>query len=111
MNAEEFQYDKICSQIIKQLKEVAEVEGYMTLEVTAAIDSLEKKLDHDLKSDIYTKRDRIEEYLTQEIASRYEPGAGRIRRELQNDPAIDMAEKIFTTPGLYNDILKIQKKK
>ena len=81
----------------------------MKPEVKAAIDSLEKQLDHDLKSDIYTKREPIEEYLTEEIASRYYPGAGRTRRELVSDKAIAMARKIFSTPGLYNQILSQDK--
>lgn len=111
IDAKTFKYDKLCSQIIDNLRQAAEAEGYMSPDVKEAIDSLEKRLDHDLKSDIYTKRDWIEEYLTEEIASRYWPGEGRTRRELVSDKAIDMARKIFTTPGLYQSILRTPGKK
>ena len=109
IDAKTFKYDKLCNQILDNLRQAAEAEGYMKPEVKAAIDSLEKQLDHDLKSDIYTKREPIEEYLTEEIASRYYPGAGRTRRELVSDKAIAMARKIFSTPGLYNQILSQDK--
>lgn len=100
-----FKYDKVCNQIIDQLKETAKNEGYLSDEVTATIEQLEKQLDHDLKSDIYSKRDRIEEYLTEEIAARYFPGNGRTRRELVSDPGIKKAIEILHTPGLYQKIL------
>lgn len=105
IDAATFKYDKLCNQVIDQLKQTAEVEGYMNEEVKATITTLEKQLDHDLKSDIYAKRPMIEEYLTEEIASRYIPGSGRTRRELVNDKALEKAEEIFTTPGLYDKIL------
>ncbi|MDE6247605.1 MAG: S41 family peptidase [Muribaculaceae bacterium] len=111
IDAKNFKYDKLCNQIIDNLRQAAEAEGYMSPEVKASIDALEKQLDHDLKSDIYTKRPQIEEYLTEEIAARYWPGYGRARRELVNDKAVEMATKIFTTPGLYKKILSAQNDK
>lgn len=100
-----FKYDKLCNQIIDQLREAADQEGYMTPEVKASIEALEKQLDHDLKSDLQSKRPKIEEYMTEEIASRYFPGWGRVNRELMTDPAIEKAAEIFHTPGLYKRIL------
>ncbi|MDE7342819.1 MAG: S41 family peptidase, partial [Muribaculaceae bacterium] len=73
-------FDKLCNNILKDLREAAEAEGYLNPQITAAIDSLDRQLDHDLRSDLYTKRGVIEEYITQEIASRYEPGSGEVRR-------------------------------
>lgn len=105
IDAKTFKYDKLCNQIIDQLREAAEQEGYMSPEVKTTIEQLEKQLDHDLKSDLYTKRQQIEEYLTEEIASRYFPGQGRVRRELVTDPGIAKATEIFHTPGLYRKIL------
>lgn len=100
-----FKYDKVCNQVIDQLKKVAEQEGYMSPEVTATIDTLEKQLDRDLKSDLHSKRPRIEEYLTEEISARYFPGWGRLRRGLITDSAVRKASEIFHTPGLYKKIL------
>lgn len=105
-----FKYDKLCNEIITQLRETAENEGYLTPEVKATIEQLEKQLDHDLKSDLHSKRKDIEEYLTEEIASRYFPGEGRVRRELVTDPGIAKAIEIFHTPGLYQKILSPAKK-
>lgn len=111
INAKTFKYDKLCNQIINQLRETAEAEGYLNDDVKASIATLEKQLDHDLKSDIYTKRPQIEEYIGEEVASRWWPGEGRVRRELTNDPALTVVEKILRTPGLYKDILSSPKKK
>lgn len=108
IDSKNLQYDKLCNSILDDLRTTAKAEGYLTPEIQAAIDSLDHQLDHDLRSDLYTKRDRIEEMLTEEIAARYEPGSGRPRRELLNDPALDKAEEIFTTPGLYEKILNLQ---
>ncbi|MBD5181002.1 MAG: S41 family peptidase [Bacteroidales bacterium] len=108
IDSKNLQYDKLCTSILDDLRTTAKAEGYLTPEIQAAIDSLDRQLDHDLRSDLYTKRDRIEEMLTEEIAARYEPGSGRPRRELLNDPALDKAEEIFTTPGLYEKILNLQ---
>ncbi len=104
-----FKYDKVCNEIIDQLRETAENEGYLSPEVKATIEQLEQQLDRDLKSDMLSKRGQIEEYLTEEIASRYFPGEGRVRRELVTDPGIAKAIEIFHTPGLYKKILKIKK--
>lgn len=100
-----FKYDKLCSQIIDQLQNATKQEGYMNPEVEESIAQLRKQLDHDLKSDMYTKRQQIEEYMTEEIAARYFPGWGRVRRELITDPGFAKAKEIFHTPGLYNKIL------
>lgn len=104
-------YDKLCNNILTELRTAAEAEGYLTPEIKASLDSLDKQFDHDLRSDIYTKRPKIEEYITEEIAARYEPGSGRPRRELLTDKALDKAREIFTTPGLYRDILDAPRKK
>lgn len=106
INASNFKYDKLCNQIIDQLKETAEAEGYLSDEVKATIETLEKQLDHDLKTDIYSKRPQIEEYITEEIASRYFPGNGRTRRELITDKGMAKAAEILHTSGLYEKILK-----
>lgn len=111
IDAKTFKYDKLCNQILEQLRQTAELEGYLNDDVKNTIKTLEEQLDHDLKSDIYTKRPKIEEYMTEEIASRWFPGQGRVRRELMTDPAIPVIEKIFRTPGLYKEILTAPKKK
>lgn len=102
-------YDKLCNSILEDLRNTARAEGYLSPEIEAAIDSLDKQLDHDFKSDVYTKRPQLEEYITEEIAERYDPASGRTQRELISDKALDKAEEIFTTPGLYQKILNQKK--
>lgn len=108
IDSKKVKYDKLCNTILSDLRTTAKAEGYLTPEISAAIDSLDKQLDHDFKSDVYTKRPQLEEYITEEIAARFEPASGRVRRELVNDKALDKAEEIFTTPGLYEKILNIK---
>lgn len=105
IDANTFKYDKVCNEMLKELREAAKDEGYMTDEVAAAIDNLEKMLDHDLRTELYAKRDKVEEYLSEEIVSRYYGQAGRVRQELREDKAIKKAEEIFDTPGLYLKII------
>ncbi|MBD5371356.1 MAG: S41 family peptidase [Bacteroides sp.] len=109
IDAASFKYDKVCNQLIDNLRETSRLEGYDSPEVKVLLDSLEAKLDHDLRGDIYTKRDVIEEYLLEEIADRYVPSAGRVRRELVRDPALEKVRRIFATPGLYEEILAAPK--
>ncbi len=106
IDASTFKYDKLCNTIIDQLRETAEAEGYLNDDVKATITQLEKQLDHDLKSDIFSKRQQIEEYITEEIASRYFPGYGRTRRQIETDKGVAKAVEILHNPPLYNSILK-----
>lgn len=106
-----FKYDKLCNQIIDNLREAIKAEGYGNEEVTAQLASLEKALAHDLRGDLYAKRPMVEKYLTEEIVSRYYPGYGRARAELNGDPAMEKAMEIFNTPGLYRKILNLDQKK
>lgn len=110
VNPAEFKYDKVADQLLDNLRETARLEGYMNPEVSALLDSLGVALDHDLRGDMYAKREVIEEYLTEEIADRFLPGAGRVRRELVRDPGVALARRIFTTPGVYSDILSAPSK-
>lgn len=106
VNPTDFKYDKICNDILKNLKEAATQEGYMNPEVEATVNRLDSLLDRDLKSDLYAKRDEITEYINEEIISRYSYQGGRTRQTLMRDKALRKAEEIFNTPGLYEKILR-----
>lgn len=100
-----FKYDKVCNDMLSNLREAAGNEGYLTPEVKATLDSLDRMLSRDLKSDLYSKRDEIEQYIEVEIAGRYHGEGGKTRQALNHDKAIDTAVRIFNTPGLYDKIL------
>ena len=104
-----FKYDKVCNDILKNLRDAAKNEGYLTPEVAAHMDSLDRMLNRDLKADLHAKREEIEEYLGSEIIGRYYGEAGKTRLALRRDKGVRKAEEIFDTPGLYNKILSAPK--
>lgn len=105
INPEKFKYDKVCEELIKNLRTTAEAEGYMNDETKAQIDTLAKLLTHNLDHDLDIHRKEIEEYLGSEIASRYYYDKGKIGYELNRDKGFDKAVEILNDKALYNKIL------
>lgn len=99
-----FRYDRVMEEGMKQLREIATEEGYMGDETTAAFDSLQKLLTHDLDRDLDTHRKEIEEYLGSEIVSRYYYDKGKSAYILPNDKALKAAREILESDK-YNKIL------
>ena len=90
---------------MKQLRDIATEEGYMGDETTAAFDSLQKLLIHDLDRDLDTHRPEIAEYLGSEIMSRYYYDRGKTAYMLRNDKALKAARDILNSDR-YNKILR-----
>lgn len=99
-----FKYDRVMEEAMKQLRDIATEEGYMGDETTAAFDSLQKLLIHDLDRDLDTHRPEIEEYLGSEIMGRYYYDRGKTAYMLRNDKAFRAARQILDS-GRYNSIL------
>lgn len=108
IDPKKFQYDKVCEDGLKQLREVADAEGYMNDSTKAVFASLEKLLKHDLNRDLDTHRKMISEILALEIVKRYYYQRGECIQELKEDPGIDAVEELFTTEGKYEKILNPQ---
>ena len=106
VDPDKFQYDKVCEDGLKQLKEVAEIEGYMNDSTKAVFESLEKLLKHDLNKDLDQHRAMIAQILAVEIIKRYYYQRGGVIQELKDDPALDAVVKLFSFPHKYNNILK-----
>ena len=106
-----FQYDKVCEDGLKQLREVADTEGYMNDSTKAVFAQLEKLLKHDLDRDLDTHREVISQLLAVEIVKRYYYQRGACIQELKDDPAIDVVVKLFSTDGEYERILGPQPEK
>ena len=109
INPEKFQYDKVCEDGVKQLREVADVEGYMNDSTKAVFAQLEKLLKHDLNHDLDQHRKMISQIIALEMVKRYYFQRGESIQELKDDPAMDAVEKLFATEGEYDRILNPSK--
>lgn len=100
-----FKYDRVMEDAMKQLREIATDEGYMGDETTAAFDTLQRLLVHDLNRDLDTHRPEIEEYLGSELMGRYYYDRGKSAYALRGDKALKAAREILESDR-YNKILK-----
>lgn len=105
IDPDKFKYDKVCNDMVSDLRTAAKGEGYLSPEVEETLDSLNKLLTRDLKSDLYSKRTEIEDYINVEIAGRYQGEGGRTRQSLNNDKTLRKALEILNNPTQYRDIL------
>jgi carboxyl-terminal processing protease len=100
-----FQYDKVCEQMVKNLRKAAETEGYMTDSTRQQLDILEGLLRHDLGHDLDNNRRGIEDILAPEIVKRYYYQRGQVAQSLRHDNAIDSARTVLNSPVRYKEIL------
>lgn len=98
-------YDKVMDQLLKQLREAAQTEGYLTPEAEEAIDALSPLLANDVNQDLDNKREEINEYLGGEIASRYYFENGRLIQSLKQDKALKTAIETLSDHQKLNTIL------
>ena len=98
-------YDKVLDQLLKQLKETAEAEGYLTEEAQSAIETLSPLLANDVNQDLDNKREEIAEYLGGEIMSRYYFENGRLIQSLKNDKALKAAMETLSDKAKLKEIL------
>ncbi len=105
-----FEYDKVCETGIKNLRKVAEAEGYMNDSTRLEFDRLEQLLKHNLDQDLDTHRKEIAELLKSEIMKRYYYERGVIENSLNADETLDKAKEVFTKPGEFERILNLKGK-
>lgn len=99
-----FKYDRVMEDAMKQLRDIARQEGYMNDTTTAAFDTLQNLLVHNLDHDLETHREEITEYLGSEIVGRYYYDKGKTAYIIPGDKAFNVAVSILSSP-LYNQIL------
>lgn len=104
-------YDRVLDKMVKNLREAASAEGYMTDSVKAQIDVLSTMLRHDPERDFSAARDEIAPYLANEIVSRYYYRPGEIESALRYDTGLDSAATVLHSPGRYASLLAPVKKK
>lgn len=105
IDPEKLKYDKVCEELVKELRKTAEEEGYLNEETTAVLDALTPLLTHNLNRDLDNKRSEVSEYLGAEIASRYYYDKGKIIQDLKSDPALKKAEEILSDKAELAKIL------
>ncbi len=105
IDPKKFKYDSAMEEATEALRKVADEEGYINDETTAAFDSLKKLLTHNLDRDLDTHRKHIEEYLGGEIVSRYYFDRGRTQYGIRDDEGVDAACGIIRDKALYKRIL------
>lgn len=109
IDPDRFKYDRVMEEAVKQLREIATEEGYMTDATTETFDSLQKLLVHDLNHDLDVHRPEIEDYLGAEIVSRYYYDKGKTAYTLRTDKAFNTAVELMESDS-YASMLKGNKK-
>ncbi len=110
INPKEFQYDKVCETMLKNLRETATAEGYMNDSTKIQFEALDKLLKHNLDKDLDTHRNEIEKILAPEIIKRYYYQKGEVMQSLNKDEALDKAAELFKDPNKYREILNLDQK-
>ena len=111
INADKFEYDKVCEQQLATLRKTAQAEGYMNDSIEAQFDRLEAMLKHDLDHDLDLHRRDISYLLGQEIMDRLYYQRGQVENSIKDDEYLDTAKQMFDNPGEYARILNLPPKK
>lgn len=102
----DFKYDQQTEKMLKNLKEMAEFEGYLT-DSSEEFKALEKKLSHNLDRDLDHFAKDIKTMIAMEIIKRYYYQRGSIIQQLKDDDDLKEAQKILATPEKYKEMLKV----
>ena len=99
-----FTYDRQSEKILKNLKEVAKIEGFLEQDSTL-FDALSAKLIPDLERDFDRNKERIKEVLASEIMKRYYYQKGDLIESLRDDKVLEKALEVLNDPALYEKTL------
>ena len=101
IDPDKFKYDKACEEMMKQLRQVAEAEGYMNDETKTQFDALSKLLTHNLEHDLDNNRKMLSEYLGSEIVERYYSERGKTAYDLKDDEGLKAAIEVLKDTNKY----------
>ena len=106
MKKRNFTYDRQSEAVLKNLKEMAEFEGYMegAAEEFAA---LEKKLQHNLDLELDRFAKDIKPLIAEEIVKRYYFEKGAVQESLKDDPDLKKALEVLQQPEEYKKVLTV----
>ena len=102
-----FTYDRQSEKALKNLKEVAEFEGYLE-EDSTWFKELETKLTPDLNRDFDRFKKEVKRLMESEIAKRYYYQKGELLAGLKEDEVLKKALEVLGDEALYKETLKTQ---
>lgn len=100
----DFKYDQQSEKVLKNLKEVAEFEGYMD-GASEEFKALEKKLTHNLDRDLTYFSKQIKELISLELMKRYYFQRGAIIEQLKDNEELKEALNLLSDQALYKKTL------
>lgn len=101
---QDFNYLTETESLIERIKGSAEREGYLD-SIQPLLDELAADVKKEKTNDIDRNRDEIEEFLKLEIIARYYYQKGRLIVSLQDDPDVDKAIELLSSPETYKEVL------
>ena len=105
-----FSYDPVSQKQFDELVKTAKFEGYYD-DAKEAFEALEKKLKHDVASDLDKHRETIQQILELDIVGAYYYQRGSIEAGLNYDKQLKEAERLLKSPAEYRKILEPRQKK
>ncbi|MBO7418867.1 MAG: S41 family peptidase [Bacteroidaceae bacterium] len=104
VKAADFKYDQQSDRLLRDLKTMAEFEGYKQ-EAEAEFAALEKKLQHNLDRDLDYFANDIKPMIAIEIMKRFYYQKGSIIEQLKDDPDLAKAKEILIDNSSYRTML------
>ena len=105
-----FTYDPVSQKQFAELVKTAKFEGYYE-DAKGAFDELEKRLNHDVATDLEKHRQVLMQILEADIIAAYYYQAGAIEAGLNYDRQLKEAERILKDPEAYKQLLAPKKMK
>lgn len=99
-----FTYDRQSEKVLKNLKEVAEFEGYLDGDSTA-LKALEEKLTPNLDRDFDRFKEEVKKVMAAEMVKRYYYQKGELQESLKEDPVLEKALEVLADTKQYNQTL------
>jgi len=100
----DFKYDQQTERMLKDLKRMAEFEGYLK-DAETEFTALEQKLTHDLDHDLDYASEQIRMLISTELMKRYYYQRGNIIEQLKGDKDLEAAVAVLTDKARYDEIL------
>ncbi len=103
-----FKYDAESGKVLDRLKKIATFEGYYD-DAKTEFDALEKKLKHNLATDLERNKQLIKQIIGADIVAAYYWQAGAIENNLNYDKQMQEACKLINNPDAYRELLQPKK--
>jgi carboxyl-terminal processing protease len=100
-----FSYDRQSARILKNLKEVARLEGYLEENDSTTLKELEARLTPDVERDFERFKGQIKRVMAAEIVKRYYLEKGELIQNLKDDSALEKALDVLASSELVDRTL------